>query len=88
MMRDLMAIADDVLVPPAAPTATSRPRICLRLLFGFVLGLLLAAGVAAAGLYAWDQSYDGRVLPGVHGGGVDLSGMDRARRWRRSTPPT
>ena len=79
MMRDLMAIAEDVLVPPAAESAPSRPRIWPRLLFGFVVGLLLAAGAAAAGLYAWDQSYDGRVLPGVHGGGVDLSGMDRAQ---------
>jgi vancomycin resistance protein YoaR len=79
MMRDLMAIADDVLVPPAPEIATSRPRIWPRLAFGFVLGLLLVAGVAAAGLYAWDQRYDGRVLPGVHGGGVDLTGMDRAQ---------
>ena len=31
----------------------------------------------AAGLAAWDAGYDGRVLPGVHVGGVDVSGMDR-----------
>ena len=33
--------------------------------------------MASAGLYAWDAGYEGRVLPGVSVGGVDLSGMDR-----------
>ena len=30
-----------------------------------------------APLYAWDAGYEGRVLPGVSVGSVDLSGMDR-----------
>ncbi len=77
-----MAIADEVLVQPVEPVegpAASKPRIFPRLVFGFLLGLLLVGGVTAAGLYAWDQSYEGRILYGVHAGGVDLSGMDRAQ---------
>ncbi len=77
MMRGLMAIADEVLTQPVEATASSRPRIWLRLAIGFVVGLVLVAGAASAGLYAWDQGYEGRVLPGVTAGGVDLSGMNR-----------
>jgi vancomycin resistance protein YoaR len=92
MMRDLMAIADEVLAPPveqpAAETpietpleapAKGRPHIKLRLAFGFVLGLVLVGGASAAAMYAWDNSYEGRVLPGVQAGGISLAGMDRAQ---------
>jgi len=81
-----MAIADDVLVQPVEPAeapveapAAKRPRILPRLVFGFLLGLVLVGGAGAAGLYAWDQGYEGRILPGVSAGGVDLAGMDRAQ---------
>ena len=46
-----------------------------RLLVAFVLGLLLAAFWPAARLYAYDQQYVGRILPGVRVGNLDLSGM-------------
>jgi vancomycin resistance protein YoaR len=46
-----------------------------RLLFAFVVGLLLALFVAGGALYAYDQQYVGRVLPGVRIGNLDLSGM-------------
>ena len=72
-----MAIVDELIVPQADAPAVSGPRTWPRLLFGFVVGVVLAAGIAAGGLYAWDASYEGRILPGVHAGGVDLTGMDR-----------
>ena len=43
-----------------------------------VLLPLVAGGAIAGGLLAWDAGYEGRVLPGVHVGAVDLSGMDAA----------
>src|SRR5262245_836127 len=46
-----------------------------RLLFAFVLGLLLALFIAVGALYAYDQQYVGRILPGVRVGNLDLSGM-------------
>ena len=61
--------------------AIRRRRIWQRALAGFaigiVIGLVLCAGVAGAALVAWDAGYQGRVLPGVSVGGVDLSGLDR-----------
>jgi vancomycin resistance protein YoaR len=69
---------------PTAPegetaAARRRSRTWLRVLAGFVLGLVLCVGAAAAALVAWDASYEGRVLPGIHAGGVDLAGMDRVQ---------
>ena len=77
-----MAIADEILVQPVEPVeapAASKPRVLPRLAFGFLLGLVLVGGAAAAGLYAWDQSYEGRVLPGVSAAGLDLTGLDRSQ---------
>ena len=48
-----------------------------RAVGAFVAGLALALGAAALALVALDASYEGRVLPGVHVGGTDLSGLDR-----------
>ncbi|HVA87556.1 MAG TPA: VanW family protein, partial [Candidatus Saccharimonadales bacterium] len=44
--------------------------------FSFLLGFVLVAGIALAALYAYDQHYIHKVLPGVHVGSVDLSGLD------------
>ena len=77
-----MAIADEILVQPVEPAeapVASKPRVLPRLVFGFLLGLVLVGGAAAAGLYAWDQSYEGRILPGVSAAGLDLTGLDRAQ---------
>jgi tryptophan synthase alpha chain len=41
------------------------------------VGFVLALALAAAAAFAYDGAYDGRVLPGVHAAGVDLSGADR-----------
>ncbi|HEX6869150.1 MAG TPA: VanW family protein, partial [Candidatus Limnocylindrales bacterium] len=49
-----------------------------RFALAFVLGLVGALLIGAGALYAYDQQYVGRVLPGVAVGEVDLSGMDPA----------
>lgn len=58
--------------PEPAPPRRHRFRIAA------MTGLVLAIAVIGGGLAAWDASYEGRVLPGVHVGGTDLSGLDRA----------
>ncbi len=76
-----MTTVDEVLGSPAdAPpeaSAVSKPRAWPRLLAGFLLGLLACLGITAGALVAWDAGYEGRILPGVHAGDLDLSGLDR-----------
>jgi vancomycin resistance protein YoaR len=48
-----------------------------RLLFSFVLGLLLSGVVAGGAIYAYEQQYANRILPNVHIGAVDVSGLTR-----------
>jgi vancomycin resistance protein YoaR len=57
---------------------TRRPSGRLRFLIAFIIGLLLATIVGAGAMYAYDQQYVNRVLPGVRIGTVDLSGLDEA----------
>jgi vancomycin resistance protein YoaR len=57
---------------------TRRPSGRLRFAVAFIVGLLLATVAGAGALYAYDQQYLGRVLPGVRVGAVDLSGLDPA----------
>ena len=66
-------------VPAAAVPRAGRPRIWLRLVTGFTLGLALCLALSGAALFAADASYEGRVLPGVRVGGTDLAGMDRGQ---------
>jgi len=61
----------------AVPDAR-RPSTRLRFVVAFIVGLLLATVVGVGALYAYDQQYVGRVLPGVRVGTVDLSGLDPA----------
>ena len=58
-----------------------RPSARLRFAVAFLVGLVLALGLGTGALYAYDQQYTGRVLPGVAVGDVDLSGLtpDAAR---------
>ncbi len=65
-----------VLPPPAAHR--HRGRRAGLFLVSFVLGLAVVLTVAGAGLAVWDSRYEALVLPGVHVGGIDLSGLDRA----------
>ncbi len=52
-----------------------RPSARLRFGVAFLFGLVVTLGLGAGALYAYDQQYTGRVLPGVTVGGVDLSGQ-------------
>jgi vancomycin resistance protein YoaR len=55
-----------------------RPSGRLRFVVAFIVGLLLATVAGAGAMYAYDQQYINRVLPGVRIGAVDLSGLDEA----------
>ena len=68
---------NDLRAPEPAATQTRRPRRRLVFATAFVVGLGAVLIASGGGLAAWDAGYDGRVLPGVHVGGVDVSGMDR-----------
>jgi vancomycin resistance protein YoaR len=62
--------------PAPEPTAGPR-RSSIRVRFGvaFLIGILVTLGLGAGAMYAYDQQYVGRVLPGVSVAGVNLSGM-------------
>ncbi len=62
-----------------APKGRSSTRV--RIGVAFAVGLILTLLVGAGALYAFDQQYTGRILPGVRVGNVDLSGLtpDAAR---------
>ncbi len=55
--------------------ADERPSVRGRFLAAFGLGLIAALILGVAALYAYDRMFDGRVLPGVRVGSVDLSGL-------------
>ncbi|HEY4633480.1 MAG TPA: VanW family protein [Candidatus Limnocylindrales bacterium] len=55
-----------------------RPSKRVRFVVAFLVGLIAAMALGAGALYAYDQQYAGRVLPGVRVGTVDLSGLDPA----------
>src|SRR5438309_10880922 len=60
-----------------------RPSLRLRFFVAFICSLLVALAVGVGGIYAYDQQYTGRILPGVRVGSVDLSGLDRAAARQR-----
>ncbi|MEP6638927.1 MAG: VanW family protein, partial [Chloroflexota bacterium] len=69
---------------PDSALDIARPRHhSAKLRFGvaFLIGVIITLGLGAGALYAYDQQYTGRVLPGVKVGSVDLSGRtpDEAR---------
>jgi vancomycin resistance protein YoaR len=53
-----------------------RPSARLSFGLAFLLGLIAALLVGVGALYAYDRQFTGRILPGVHVGSVDLSGLD------------
>jgi hypothetical protein len=65
-----------------APRRPRRRRLGLRFAIAFLAGLLAAMALGVGALYGYDQQYEGRVLPGVRVGAVDLSGLtaDGARQ--------
>jgi vancomycin resistance protein YoaR len=69
----------------AARKAKSRGRsrarttspISLRFAIGFTLGLVGALFLVSAAVFGLSAAYDGKIMPGVHAGTVDLSGLTR-----------
>lgn len=59
----------------AAPLVGPRRHGRTRFLVAFLVGLIAALAIGAGALYAFDRQYTGRILPGVHIGSVDLSGL-------------
>lgn len=57
--------------------AARRPRRAWRVAAAFVVGVAAVGILSGVGLVAWDASYEARILPGVHVGSVDVSGLDR-----------
>lgn len=62
--------------PVDAPVA-HKPRLVRRFVGAFVVSVFVTLGLAGAAVLAFDVSHDGRILPGVRVGNVDLSGLDR-----------
>ena len=61
-----------------APVHRGRRRSVARFLIAFMFGLLAVLTVSAGALAAYESSNVGRILPGVHAGSVDLSGLTPA----------
>jgi vancomycin resistance protein YoaR len=55
-----------------------RPSRRFRFLAAFGIGLAAVLILGAGVLYAYDRQFEGRILPGVHVGSVDLSGLSAA----------
>lgn len=78
-------LAQDALAPsapdndePPTPPRQGRRRSVTRFLIAFMFGLLAVMTVSAGALAAYESSNVGRILPGVHVGSVDLSGLTPA----------
>jgi vancomycin resistance protein YoaR len=79
--QDVLAIpppSDAFPSPTLEAPGSRRPSLRLRFFVGFIVSLIAVLGVGAGGIYAYDQQYTGRILPGVRVGSVDLSGLDGA----------
>jgi len=66
------AIVDE----PALPAERS-PRLVPRFVLSLLLGLAAFLALGAGALYAYDQQYVGRILPGVRVGSTELGGLTR-----------
>jgi len=62
----------DVAIEPGRPR---RRRTAIRFGLAFTFGILGVMAVSAGALGAYESSNAGRILPGVHVGAVDLSGL-------------
>ncbi|TMF39641.1 MAG: hypothetical protein E6I26_04705 [Chloroflexi bacterium] len=69
------AVAEPASAETTAEIVIRSHRLRTRFLLAFLLGLLAVLAVGAGAMYAYDQQYAGRILPGVHVGDMDLSGL-------------
>jgi vancomycin resistance protein YoaR len=75
LAQETASLAPDLV---ATPAATTHRRGWTRFFVAFLAGLISALAIGAGALYAFDRQYSGRILPGVHVGAVDLSGLTPA----------
>ena len=61
----------------ASKSRSSASPITARIVVGFAVGVFGALFLAAAAVFGLSQAYDGKILPGVHAGKVDVSGLTR-----------
>ncbi len=66
----------DAIALESTPPRARRTK--LRFGVAFLIGLVATLALGAGALYAFDQQYAGRILPGIRIGGVDLSGLEPA----------
>jgi vancomycin resistance protein YoaR len=67
---------ETVVIPTPDVPVARRPSVRFRFAVAFLIGLLAATALGVGALYAYDNQYAGRILPGVSIGSVDLSGQD------------
>ncbi|MCI0345346.1 MAG: VanW family protein [Chloroflexi bacterium] len=64
---------------PEALALPVRSPIRARFAAAFAFGLLAILAVAAGAMAAFERSYDGRILPGIHVGSIDLTGLSTSQ---------
>jgi vancomycin resistance protein YoaR len=69
--------------PAAVSAPPSRWRGRRNFAIAFLFGLLAVLAVSAGAMAAFDRSYDGRILPGLHAAGIDLGGLTPAQALER-----
>src|SRR5215204_1868572 len=52
-----------------------RPSARFRFFVAFLVGVMAVLALGTGAIYAYDQQYTGRILPGVRVGSTELSGM-------------
>jgi vancomycin resistance protein YoaR len=65
-------------IPATSAPPPRRPSRRVRFGAAFLAGLIAVMALGTGALYAFDQQYQGRVLPGVRAGSADLSGLNPA----------
>jgi vancomycin resistance protein YoaR len=74
MSLHMTTTTPDAIAVPTTPPRGRRTK--LRFAVAFLIGLVATLALGTGALYAFDQQYAGRILPGVRIGGLDLSGLD------------
>jgi vancomycin resistance protein YoaR len=70
-----MTVATQPAIVEPTPSVVHPHRLRTRFLLAFLFGLVGVLAIGVGALYAYDQQYQGRILPGVHVGAVNLSGL-------------
>jgi vancomycin resistance protein YoaR len=76
MSLHMTTTTPDAIALPTTPPRGRRTK--LRFAVAFLIGLVATMALGAGAMYAFDQQYAGRILPGVRVGGQDLSGLEPA----------